>query len=211
MQFIDAYSFDVRSVKKTCVHIVHPDGRLIPFDTYNLFYRDGLEQSRARAAQTVGGTVDARGDVMKRVLAVLLIATLTTMMIGIDRTSWASQDRDQAKREKQRAAVMKALGEMTRGSTATIERQDGQKMDVVIEEITPDAVTFMRQHQDQVVTETIPIADIATIKKASAKKMSRTSKVLIVTAVALGVLVGTLAAACSTAYSERSGTTGATH
>lgn len=46
MQFIDAYSFDVRSVKKTCVHIVHPDGRIIPFDTYNLFYRDGLEESR---------------------------------------------------------------------------------------------------------------------------------------------------------------------
>ncbi len=46
MQFIDAHSFDVRSVKKTCVHIVHPDGRLIPFDTYNLFYRDGLEETR---------------------------------------------------------------------------------------------------------------------------------------------------------------------
>jgi uncharacterized radical SAM superfamily Fe-S cluster-containing enzyme len=46
MQFIDAFSFDVRSVKKTCVHIVHPDGRLIPFDTYNLFYRDDLESSR---------------------------------------------------------------------------------------------------------------------------------------------------------------------
>jgi uncharacterized radical SAM superfamily Fe-S cluster-containing enzyme len=46
MQFIDAHSFDVRSVKKTCVHIVHPDGRLIPFDTYNLFYRDGLESTR---------------------------------------------------------------------------------------------------------------------------------------------------------------------
>ena len=46
MQFIDAFSFDVRSVKKTCVHIVHPDGRLIPFDTYNLFYRDELEASR---------------------------------------------------------------------------------------------------------------------------------------------------------------------
>jgi uncharacterized radical SAM superfamily Fe-S cluster-containing enzyme len=46
MQFIDAYSFDVRSVKKTCVHIVHPDGRLIPFDTYNLFYRDALETTR---------------------------------------------------------------------------------------------------------------------------------------------------------------------
>jgi len=46
MQFIDAHSFDVRSVKKTCVHIVHPDGRLIPFDTYNLFYRDDLEKTR---------------------------------------------------------------------------------------------------------------------------------------------------------------------
>jgi 7,8-dihydro-6-hydroxymethylpterin dimethyltransferase len=46
MQFIDAYAFDVRSVKKSCVHIVHPDGRLIPFDTYNLFYRDNLEQTR---------------------------------------------------------------------------------------------------------------------------------------------------------------------
>jgi hypothetical protein len=46
MQFIDAHSFDVRSVKKTCVHIVHPDGRLIPFDTYNLFYRDNLESTR---------------------------------------------------------------------------------------------------------------------------------------------------------------------
>ncbi|MDF1701632.1 MAG: radical SAM protein [Planctomycetota bacterium] len=44
MQFIDAAIFDVRSVKKTCVHIVHPDGRMIPFDTYNLFYRGDLEE-----------------------------------------------------------------------------------------------------------------------------------------------------------------------
>ena len=46
LEFIDAASFDVRSVKKTCIHIVHPDGRLIPFDTYNLFYRDSLEETR---------------------------------------------------------------------------------------------------------------------------------------------------------------------
>jgi 7,8-dihydro-6-hydroxymethylpterin dimethyltransferase len=50
MQFIDAHAFDVRSVKKSCVHIVHPDGkRLIPFDTYNLFYRDTLETTRLAA------------------------------------------------------------------------------------------------------------------------------------------------------------------
>ena len=46
VEFIDAQSFDLRSIKKTCVHIVHPDGRLIPFDTYNLFYRDELESTR---------------------------------------------------------------------------------------------------------------------------------------------------------------------
>ncbi|NGM82082.1 radical SAM protein [Paenibacillus sp. 7124] len=44
MQFLDAHNFDVRSVKKSCVHIAHPDGRIIPFDTYNLFYRDDKEQ-----------------------------------------------------------------------------------------------------------------------------------------------------------------------
>ncbi len=40
MKFYDAHDFDVRGVKKTCVHIVHKDGRIIPFDTMNLFYRE---------------------------------------------------------------------------------------------------------------------------------------------------------------------------
>ncbi len=44
MDFIDAHSFDVRSVKKSCVHIVSPDMRIIPFDTYNMFYRGDLER-----------------------------------------------------------------------------------------------------------------------------------------------------------------------
>jgi len=46
VEFIDAQSFDLRSVKKTCIHIAHPDGRLIPFDTFNMFYRDDLEATR---------------------------------------------------------------------------------------------------------------------------------------------------------------------
>jgi len=44
IQFMDAQNFDVRSVKKSCIHIVHPDGRIIPFDTFNLFYRDDKEK-----------------------------------------------------------------------------------------------------------------------------------------------------------------------
>jgi hypothetical protein len=34
-------------VKKSCIHIAHPDGkRLIPFDTFNMFYRGELEGTR---------------------------------------------------------------------------------------------------------------------------------------------------------------------
>ena len=56
MQFIDAYSFDLRAVKKSCVHIAQPDGRLIPFDTFNLFYRD----ERAQRLQQLRNGVHAR-------------------------------------------------------------------------------------------------------------------------------------------------------
>jgi uncharacterized radical SAM superfamily Fe-S cluster-containing enzyme len=44
MRFIDAYDFDVRAIKKSCVHIVHKDGRIIPFETMNMFYRDEKER-----------------------------------------------------------------------------------------------------------------------------------------------------------------------
>jgi uncharacterized radical SAM superfamily Fe-S cluster-containing enzyme len=56
MQFVDAHSFDLRAVKKSCVHIAQPDGRMIPFDTFNLFYRDGREA----ALQALRADVDAR-------------------------------------------------------------------------------------------------------------------------------------------------------
>jgi tetraether lipid synthase len=62
VQFMDAYSMDVRSVKKSCIHIVHPDGRLIPFDTYNLFYRDGHEGDWAKA---VGRTSGSRAELLQ--------------------------------------------------------------------------------------------------------------------------------------------------
>jgi uncharacterized radical SAM superfamily Fe-S cluster-containing enzyme len=59
MQFLDVHNFDVRSVKKTCVHIAHPDGRIIPFDTYNMFYRDDRERTLlARLRDGHGATED---------------------------------------------------------------------------------------------------------------------------------------------------------
>lgn len=40
MAFMDAVNFDTRAMKKSCVHIVQEDGRIIPFESYNLLYRD---------------------------------------------------------------------------------------------------------------------------------------------------------------------------
>lgn len=54
MQFMDATNMDIRSVKKSCVHIAHPDGRIIPFDNYNLFYRNGRERVLAEATLPSG-------------------------------------------------------------------------------------------------------------------------------------------------------------
>ena len=86
---------------------------------------------------------------------------------------------------------------MQRGATATVENKYGMKFDVVIEEITADSVTVLRQIDGKAISETIPIADIAQIKKKSVKKMGTASKVLIVAAVTLGVLFVGALTACS--------------
>lgn len=44
MRFMDAYDFDVRAIKKSCVHIVDTSGKIIPFETMNLFYRPEFKE-----------------------------------------------------------------------------------------------------------------------------------------------------------------------
>lgn len=43
VQFMDAQSMDVRALKKSCIHMALPDGRMIPFETHNLYHRDGRQ------------------------------------------------------------------------------------------------------------------------------------------------------------------------
>ena len=43
LQFLDRYNFDLGTVKRSCVHFLTPQGQIIPFDTYNSFYRPGAE------------------------------------------------------------------------------------------------------------------------------------------------------------------------
>ena len=53
IQFLDRYNFDIGTVKRSCIHFATPDGRMIPFDTYNSFYRPGAP-GRAKLA-AMGG------------------------------------------------------------------------------------------------------------------------------------------------------------
>lgn len=52
MAFMDATNFDVRAMKKSCVHLVQPDGKIIPFEAFNLLYRgDRQAVLQARRAE----------------------------------------------------------------------------------------------------------------------------------------------------------------
>lgn len=48
-QFLDRYNFDLATVKRSCVHFVETNGMIIPFDTYNTFYRPGAAGAEALA------------------------------------------------------------------------------------------------------------------------------------------------------------------
>ncbi|MEQ1502391.1 MAG: radical SAM protein [Myxococcota bacterium] len=63
VRFADARDFDLRSVKKCCIFFAQPDGKLIPFDTYNLFYRDGARArlDALRAAADRSGLTERAG------------------------------------------------------------------------------------------------------------------------------------------------------
>ena len=55
VQFMDATNLDIRALKKSCIHFATPDGQMIPFESYNLFYRAGrrarLDDIRAQLSQ----------------------------------------------------------------------------------------------------------------------------------------------------------------
>ena len=54
MRFIDAYDFDVRAIKRSCVHIIDPRTmHAIPFETMNLFYRREAQRKRLAELQRI--------------------------------------------------------------------------------------------------------------------------------------------------------------
>ncbi|MCB1608459.1 MAG: radical SAM protein [Xanthomonadales bacterium] len=51
VEFMDRFNFDLGGVKRSCIHFLTPDRQIIPFDTYNLFYRNGEIEALRRRSQ----------------------------------------------------------------------------------------------------------------------------------------------------------------
>lgn len=62
VQFMDALSLDIRALKKSCIHFVQPDGRMIPFESFNLFYRDERMQRLNALREEIAAGVQRRLD-----------------------------------------------------------------------------------------------------------------------------------------------------
>ena len=59
VEFMDRHNFCLSRVKRSCIHFVTPAGQIIPFETYNMFYRD--DAARARMARARGVAANAVG------------------------------------------------------------------------------------------------------------------------------------------------------
>ena len=44
IEFMDRHNFCLSNIKRSCIHFVTDDGRIIPFETYNLFHRPGVRR-----------------------------------------------------------------------------------------------------------------------------------------------------------------------
>lgn len=70
VQLMDAANLDLRALKRSCLHFAQPDGRLIPFDAYNLFYRGEAHVRTQSIRAEIGQTIASRRAVPGEVAAI---------------------------------------------------------------------------------------------------------------------------------------------
>jgi hypothetical protein len=71
VQFMDATNLDIRALKKSCIHFATPDGKLIPFESYNLFYRPGRSALLEQICSELSAALAGRGvGLIKRAIKV---------------------------------------------------------------------------------------------------------------------------------------------
>lgn len=64
VQFMDVHNLDIRSLKKSCIHFASLDqqgnGKMIPFESFNIFYRDDKKEKLAEIQQALDNSFKAR-------------------------------------------------------------------------------------------------------------------------------------------------------
>lgn len=70
VQFMDAQNLDIRALKKSCIHFAQPDGTMIPFESFNLFYRDDRRAKLAEIRDNLSRSFSARKGLNKEVLSI---------------------------------------------------------------------------------------------------------------------------------------------
>lgn len=132
---------------------------------------------------------------MKRVATVLLIALLTAAISGLSDGSLARAEQREQKAEAHRQEIAAQLKDIPLNSVVEIELTDGETVNAILEEVTPDGITVMVLERDNRVRKTILIDDIEDIERVGGHKLRN---VLIGVGIGAAVLVGTCAAALNT-------------
>lgn len=60
VQFMDIHNLDLRALKKSCIHFAQADGKMIPFESYNLFYRGKLMEQTNVIRAEIAANVEHR-------------------------------------------------------------------------------------------------------------------------------------------------------
>lgn len=66
VQFMDVHNLDIRALKKSCIHFAQPNGQLIPFEAYNILYRDDRQQKLAEIRRSLTALRESRKAIIDR-------------------------------------------------------------------------------------------------------------------------------------------------
>jgi len=137
---------------------------------------------------------------VKRALIVVLIALLIASVSGLNDGSLAS-GRDAAQAgDAHQQAIAARVSRIGVNRVVRIERNDGTVSNALLEEVMPDAITVTILEKENRRRETIPFALIRKIDEVRGHTLRN---VLIGVGIGVAVLVGTCAAALSSAASPR--------
>jgi hypothetical protein len=136
---------------------------------------------------------------VKRALIVVLIALLIASVSGLNDASLAHQQEAAQASDAHQREIATRVNEIDIGRVVRIERMDGSRSNAVLEEVRPDAITVMILERRDRRYETIPFAEIRKIEPRG----HILRNVMIGVGIGAAVLVGTCAAALSSATSPQ--------